>query len=163
MLKIGHAAVDGISGHEAGRRLLVQMYRQETGQAPPDIVLLPRGKPHFVGDPLYFSISHTPRHVFCALSDRPIGIDAEELDRPIKAALAEKILSPAEYRRFCLCSDRRLALLRFWVLKEALVKCGGQGLRGYPNHTDFHPDDPRIQIRDGCLVAVIQQEEPHAF
>ena len=85
MLKIGHTAVDGISGHEAGRRLLVQMYRQETGHAPPDIVLLPRGKPHFVGDPLYFSISHTPRHVFCALSDRPIGIDAEELDRPIKA------------------------------------------------------------------------------
>ena len=62
-----------------------------------------------------------------------------------------------------MCSSRRLALLRFWVLKEALVKCGGEGLQGYPNHTDFHPDDPRIQIRDGCLVAVIQQEESHAF
>lgn len=163
MLKIGHAAVDGISGHEAGRRLLFQMYREETAGAPPPILIHPRGKPHFVGDPLHFSISHTPRHVFCVLSDRPVGIDAEELDRPIDLRLAGKILSPAEYRRFCLCSDRRLALLRFWVLKEALVKYSGEGLRGYPNHTDFHPDDPRIQILDGCLVAVIQQEEPHAF
>ena len=48
------------------------------------------------------------------------------------------------------------ALLTFWVLKEAQVKRTGEGLRGYPNKTDFSLDDPRVTEMDGCLVAVIE-------
>ena len=48
------------------------------------------------------------------------------------------------------------SLLRFWVLKEAAAKLTGEGLRGYPNHTDFSPDDPRITVIDGCYVAVLE-------
>ena len=35
-----------------------------------------------------------------ALSDRPVGIDAEELDRDIDPRLADKILSPTERLRY---------------------------------------------------------------
>lgn len=163
MLRIESEILNGRRGHDAGRQLLLRMYREETGLEPPEIITMPRGKPCFSEGNLHFSISHTKRHVFCALSDRPIGIDAEELNRAIDLRLAEKILSPSEYPRFERCRDRRDALLRFWVLKEASVKLSGDGLRGYPTHTDFFPDDPRIRILDGCLVAIIQQEENHAL
>lgn len=144
--------LNGRSGHETGRQLLEKLYREYTGQECPEILAADRGKPYFVGNPVHFSISHTPRHVFCALSDRPIGIDAEETDRQVNLKLADKILSPAEKARF---DGTREALLRLWVLKEAAAKYTGEGLRGYPNHTDFDPNDPRIQEIDGCFVAVI--------
>ena len=114
------------------------------------------GKPYFPGSDWHFSISHTPRHAFCALSRREIGIDAEELDRNVKLALAEKILSPGERVQFDAAPDKRRALLTFWVLKEAQVKRTGDGLRGYPNGTDFSLNDPRVTEMDGCLVAVIE-------
>ena len=50
-------------------------------------------------------------------------------------------------------------LLRLWVLKEAAAKLSGEGLRGYPNHTDFSPEDPRLREIDGCIVAIFGGEE----
>ena len=155
-MKITSCALSGRTGHEAGRVLLAQCYRELTGEALPSIAVTGRGKPYFPGNPWHFSISHTKGHAFCVLSENPVGIDAEELDRKINLSLAEKILSPGEKAQFDAASDKRRALLTFWVLKEAAAKCSGEGLRGYPNHTDFSLDDPRVTEIDGCLVAVIE-------
>lgn len=157
-MKICWARLDGRSGHAVGRQLLSQLYREETGEECPEIRTSPRGKPFFEGSPLHFSISHTKNHAFCVLSDRPVGIDAEEIDRAINLHLAEKILSDSERARFDAAVDRREVLLRLWVLKEAAAKLTGEGLQGYPNHTDFSPNDPRIQEIDGCYVAVFEGE-----
>lgn len=144
------------TGHEEGRVLLAELYRQYAGTQMPPILTTALGKPYFENGP-HFSITHTKTHVFCALSEKPVGIDAEALDRRIDLRLAEKILSPAEQQRFAQAEDKRLALLKLWVLKEAEGKRTGQGFQ-YPNHTDFFPDDPRITVRDGCLLAVIEEE-----
>ena len=154
-MKIAGEALNGRSGHEAGRALLARLYREETGDDLPSIAVTPRGKPYFVDDPRYFSISHTKNHVFCALCYQPVGLDAEEMDREINLALAEKILSEPEKIRFNEATDKRQALLKLWVLKEAAAKLTGEGLRGYPNHTDFSPEDPRVTEIDGCYVAVL--------
>lgn len=156
MLTVSGERLQGRTGHEAGRALLAGMYRQATGQDCPEIAVADRGKPYFVTGDLHFSISHTKNHVFCALSDAPVGIDAEEMDRKIDLRLAEKILSEPEKRRWEAAADQKAALLRLWVLKEAAVKLTGEGLRGYPNHTDFSPDDPRVTETDGCYVAVLK-------
>ena len=145
-------------GHRAGRQLLEEMVVAHTGQPMPPIAVTSRGKPYFPGSDLHFSISHSKGHVFCALSDKPIGIDAEEEDREISLSLAEKILSPAEYAQWQQANDKRAGLLTFWVLKEAQAKCTGEGLRGYPNRTNFSLDDPRVICIHGCLVAVIEGE-----
>ncbi len=145
-------------GHEAGRRLLAGLYAARTGREMPPIRVEKRGKPYFPGEDLYFSISHTPRHVFCVLAGCAVGLDAEETDRRISLRLADKILSPSERVRWEAAPDRRAALLRLWVLKEAHAKCTGRGLAGYPNDTDFSPDDPRVFVRDDCYVAVIVEE-----
>ena len=155
MLKIAVETLQGRSGHEAGRALLAKVYREVTGEDCPEIAIAERGKPYFVDSNWHFSISHTKRHVFCALGDGPVGIDAEEMDREISPKLADKILSPSEQIRYEAAFDQRAALLRLWVLKEAAAKLTGEGLRGYPNHTDFDPEDARIFEMDGCYVAVM--------
>ena len=153
-MRIASCELHGRSGHEAGRALLAEVYRAETGKEMPPILVTDRGKPYFGTGEWHFSISHTRHHAFCALSKQPIGIDAEELDRDIHLKLADKVLSPGERIQFDAASDKRRALLTFWVLKEAAAKLTGEGLRGYPNHTDFGLDDPRVTEMNGCLVAV---------
>ena len=153
---LGCCELAGRTGHEAGRELLAKLYREATGEELPPIAVTDRGKPYFVDSPWQFSISHTHRHAFCGLAMHPVGIDAEELDRNINLRLAEKILSPSEKGQFDAAEDQRIALLTFWVLKEAAVKLTGEGLKGYPNHTNFSLNDPRVKEIDGCLVAVME-------
>lgn len=140
------------TGHEAGRQLLKQL----CGGNLPEIAVTERGKPYFKEDSRYFSISHTKKRAFCVISDCPVGIDAEPIDRDINLRLADKILSPRERQAFEASADRRLTLLKLWVLKEAYVKATGEGLRGYPNHTEFSPDDPRVFEFADHIVAIIE-------
>ncbi|MBR5529247.1 MAG: 4'-phosphopantetheinyl transferase superfamily protein [Oscillospiraceae bacterium] len=147
------------TGHEEGRKLLAEMYRRHTGETLPQIRKGERGKPYFASSDWHFSISHTKNHVFCVLDKQPIGIDAEELDRDIKLTLAEKILSPMEKAQFDAAEDKKRALLTFWVLKEAAGKMTGEGINGYPNKTNFTLDDPRVTEIDGCLIAVIKEDD----
>ena len=151
--------LDGQRGHEAGRKLLVQLYREETGNDCPEILTEERGKPFFRDPSLHFSISHTKNHAFCVLAPYPVGLDAEEKDRAVNLRLADKILSPGEKLRLEAAEDKRAALLRLWVLKEAAAKLSGEGLNGYPNHTDFDPEDARILEIDGCYVAVLKEND----
>ena len=150
-MKLLSEKLNGRDPHQAGLGLLEALY----GAPLPEIRRTPLGKPYFVGEGLHFSISHTKRRVFCVLSDTPVGIDAEELDREVNLKLAEKILSPMERQQFDSADDQRIALLTFWVLKEAQVKLSGKGLTGYPNHTEFTLSDPRVRELEGCLVAVL--------
>ena len=131
----------------------------------PEIAVTDRGKPYFTDGSLHFSISHTPKHAFCVLSEYNVGIDAEELDRKISLQLAEKILSPSERAQFDAAMDKRKALLTFWVLKEAAVKLSGEGLQGYPNRTNFSLEHSGVTEIAGCLVAVLEEkgEQRNAF
>lgn len=147
--------LEGRSGHEAGWALLRQLYLEETGLALPSVRLSKTGKPYFPDSPYCFSISHTRRHAVCVLGRRPVGIDIEELDRPVRLKIAGRILSAPEYGQFAKAADQRRAFLTFWVLKEAFLKCRGTGLQGIPNHTAFSLSDPRVWEWDGCLVGMI--------
>ena len=162
MYKLDFWPLNGLDSRVAGKLLLERMYEELTGEEMPPIEKAPRGKPYFPDSEFHFSITHTKTTVFCAIADTEIGIDAEDLTRKVSPNLAQKILSPREYAQYEAVpeEDRNEALLRFWVLKEAEAKCSGLGLRGYPNHTEFDLDDPRVQKLGGCMVAVIQAREP---
>ena len=156
-MKLASCELRGQTGHEAGRQLLREIYRQETGEDLPEIRITDRGKPYFPESPWHFSISHTTKHAFCILSRNNVGLDAEELDRKVNLKLAERILSPSEKQQFDAAENKEKALLTFWVLKEATVKLSGEGLRGYPNHTNFSLEDPRVMELDGCILAVMEE------
>ncbi len=159
---VGSLPIAKGKGHETGRVLLAQMYRQATGEEMPEIVVDAMGKPRFMDGPWHFSISHTPSWVFVALAKRPVGLDAEELTRQVNPKLAKKILSAGEYAQYEAAEDKNKALLTFWVLKEAQGKLTGEGLRPWPNHTDFSLDDPHVFTQDGCILALLE-DTPHAF
>ena len=156
-MRILSCELAGRTGHEAGRQLLAQAYRAQTGEDLPEIRTTDRGKPYFPDSPWHFSISHTPHHAFCVVSRNNVGIDAEERNRKINLKLADKILSPSEKLQFEAAENKEQALLTFWVLKEAAAKLTGEGLRGYPNHTHFSLEDSRVTELDGCLVAVMEE------
>ena len=161
-MRLASCTLGGRTGHEAGRALLESLYREETGAPLPTIEIGEWGKPFFADSNWHFSISHTQKHAFCVLSADNIAIDAEELDRRINPALAEKILSPMEKTQFDAAVDKNKALLTFWVLKEAAAKLNGRGLRGYPSDTAFSLDDPRVRELDGCVVAILTEGETYA-
>lgn len=150
-MRIAFERLDGRSGHVVGRELLARL----CGEPMPEIAVTEFGKPYFPHSPLHFSITHTKKHAFCCISDQNIGIDAEEMDRYVSPALANHILSESEKRRYDAYQDKKAALLRLWVLKEAYAKLLGKGLGDYLYRTDFDPDDPRILIIDGCYVAIL--------
>ena len=148
-------ALNGQSGHTAGRALLAQLYAAHVGGQMPQICIQPGGKPCFAAGDWHFSISHTKRHVFCVLADRPVGLDAEEIDRQVDLRLANSVLSSGEKAQFDAVADQRKALLTFWVLKEATGKLTGQGVGFHPRHTNFVLPDERVTEINGCLVAVV--------
>lgn len=159
-MRIAVCRLEGISGHKAGRKLLDMLYREETGQPMPEIRRAEQGKPYFPGSDLHFSISHTRRHAVCVLAHSSVGVDAEELDRPLRLKVADRMLSASELQQMKAAEDPRRAFLSFWVLKEALVKLTGEGLAGFPNWTEFTLPDARIREYDGCLIALMCEGEP---
>lgn len=159
---LGHCELEGQTGHEAGRELLARLYREVTGEDLPPIAIGEKGKPYFPDSSWHFSISHTKHHAFCALSRKEVGIDAEELDRRVHLKLADKIFSPDERAQYDAAPDKIRAFLTFWVLKEAQAKLTGEGLRVYPDHTNFSLEDSRVTECHGCLVAVMEEGDDYA-
>ena len=157
MLRLLGQQLGEADGHTVAYQLLEKLWQEETGKPFPTIARTEKGKPYFPGEKLHFSITHTKTCAFCALSDRPVGIDAESLTRKINPAHAQKLLSPEEYMQYENAADPNRALLTFWVLKEAAAKCTGEGIRIHPTHTTFSLTDARVQEMMDCLVAVIQE------
>lgn len=90
---------------------------------------------------LHFSLSHTDGLVCVAISDEPIGVDAEAV-RSVRHELASRILTDKE-RMLFECepeSGRGEHLLKSWVTKESIFKRGG-GTALLPNRIEAaeHP------------------------
>lgn len=158
-MRFAYEPIGASDGHSTGRKLLARLYREETGQPLPEIVLTKYGQPVFSEGNYHFSISHTEHFAFCALDTHPVGLDAEELGRHVGPHLWEKVLSPSEKEQYLAAEDSGRAILTFWVLKEAYYKLLGTGLQGYPNRTNFKLTDDRVREIDGCLVALLQETD----
>lgn len=162
-MRLAYCATTPPRAHEDAWELLKQLYMEQTGRQLPPVETGQFGRPYFRDNHCYFSISHTQRHAFCVIADEPIGIDAEEADRPVNLRVANRILSPEEMAQFAEAADKPRALLTFWVLKEAFLKLRGTGLQGFPNWTQFRLEDSRVQEIDGCLVAVMTGDDDNAL
>ena len=74
----------------------------------------------------YFSLSHTDGLVCVALSDEPIGVDAEVV-RAIRPELRARILTEREMDAFMSIPEEQQSeyLLKAWVRKESIFKKDG--------------------------------------
>lgn len=85
------------------------------------------GKP-FISSSLSFSISHSGRHVVCAVSrDQRVGIDLET-DRSVTLADFESCMTDAQWADIRSSQSPSRRFLEYWTMKEGLVKCRGEGL-----------------------------------
>ena len=85
------------------------------------------GKPFAEG--VYFSLSHSGDFAVCAVGDAAIGVD---IDYPRKnpLPLARRFFSEEEYSEVANSAHPTEVFCSFWVLKEACIKCSGDGIRG---------------------------------
>ena len=88
------------------------------------------GRPHFVGNGLDFSITHTANAVLCAIGEGPLGLDAEGIDGSVDhsdSRFIERWFSKNERLRYA-ADPTRECFLELWTRKEAAVKASGAGL-----------------------------------
>lgn len=120
-----------------------------------------RGRPFLREGGVEFNLSHTSRHVLCAVGEVRVGVDAEELDRvPVSdpVRLSERWFGRAEKEKF-LQDPTHEHFLRIWTQKEALVKWTGEGLgtRERPDSVTA-PAEMGVALRlyeaDGAVVAL---------
>lgn len=100
----------------------------------------PHGKPSLRDFPnAHFNISHSGPYVACAVSDKPVGVDIEQI-RPVELCAIQRVCTKEEQRaifeylptgdEFTVVTDRH-TLARFfeiWTGKEAEVKRTGVGI-----------------------------------
>ena len=90
------------------------------------------GKPYFPGEPeLHFNVSHSGGLALCGAGEAPLGVDVEVL-RPRRPGLARYVCSEAESAWLERQGGDWGAFYTLWTLKEARVKCTGEGLRRPP-------------------------------
>ena len=146
MLMISLSDVPKSGQHDHGRRLLRECLRPYG--VPEDAAMEKGGygKPYFRDYPeLHFNISHGDGIAACIVTERECGIDCEPC-REYRERVARRCFSPAEQRMIVEAApeERDLLFTRLWTLKEAFVKCIGQGI-SYPMDTaEFTFDGERI-------------------
>ncbi len=86
------------------------------------------GKLHSSG--IEFNLSHSGHYVAFACSDRPVGIDIEEVGSNMD--LSKTVMTPREYDDFIGAvseGDREDVFARMWTAKESYMKALGLGFR----------------------------------
>lgn len=113
--------------------LLTALLAEEKGiETLPRMARTEGGKPYFPDRPdLHFSVSHSGDLALCALDDSPVGADIE-LVRPRSPGLPRYALSEREYEWYESRGSRWEDLYTLWTLKEAKVKCTGEGIFRVP-------------------------------
>lgn len=107
------------------------------------------GKPYVKDLAVEFNISHSGEMVVCAVNDKPIGIDIEQI-RPINLTIAKRICTDEELlylfghqptdKDFTYTTDMEI-LTRFfelWTAKEAYGKCIGEGIMNIDKDLNFN-------------------------
>ncbi|MCR5717956.1 MAG: 4'-phosphopantetheinyl transferase superfamily protein [Oscillospiraceae bacterium] len=86
----------------------------------------PYGKP-LLDAPLWMSISHCSGAACCAVSERNVGVDAENIVTRHQE-LPETVLSGEEYAEYLCSASPMQCFTAFWTQKEAYLKLRGTGL-----------------------------------
>ena len=86
-------------------------------------------------DKCYFSLSHSNNVVAAAVSDGPVGVDIEFMERSFSDKLYKKILTDKEISEYINMekSEQKNYLIKKWTAKESLFKIGESKV--------FHPKE----------------------
>lgn len=99
---------------EYARKILKERY----GVRAPHLETGEFGKPYLTNAPYYLSISHTKTLLAVAVSHTEIGLDVEEITRPIPKAIQNRLTKQEQNEDF----------FAVWTAKEAYIKYLGETL-----------------------------------
>lgn len=121
----------------SARQLAAEMLADAVGSAPEDIFFYrgENGKP-LTNLSLHFNCSHSGCFVVCAVGEREVGVDLEQI-RPVHPRL-ERVLTAAERQWLTSLpqAERDEGFFRLWTLKESWIKCRGGRLMEF-RRTEF--------------------------
>ena len=84
------------------------------------------GKPYFADSNVFISLTHSKEYVGCAVSDKPVGIDIEQI-KDVKDSVIERVCSKDEISYLAKsCKDEFFTL---WTLKEAYIKAASETIK----------------------------------
>lgn len=128
----------------------------EFGLSDSDVCFNSHGKPILRDAGLFFSISHSGDKAFVVLSDHEIGCDVEMIRDIDAIRLAQRFFAPEEVSYLTASADIEGEFFRIWTLKEAYIKCRGEGLSIPLNSFIVCPDklaiwDDAFVVRKSCI------------
>ena len=148
--------------------LAVRALLQQTPYKNEKILYQSNGKPFFAKCGKHISISHSRCFVAVAVSESPIGIDIESLDRNA-LAVASSFLQPHEMEILSVGSNSANEALLMWSAKEAAFKLASDKVsvlkeigitKNANNYTIIYPDGVtakcNVSIFDDFVLAVAQ-------
>lgn len=86
------------------------------------------GKPFLEGyKNLFFNVSHSGNWVICALSDKPVGVDVEQIKEK-DTDIAKRFFHEKEANAIHENVQDKELFFHYWTLKESYVKAEGKGM-----------------------------------
>lgn len=109
--------------------LLQRALREEYGLSEvPPFCIGEHGKPVLEGySDIHFNLSHCQEAVACVVSTHPVGIDIEMVDS-YDEALLPTTMNEKEQQMILESSHPESTFIRFWTMKESLLKLTGEGI-----------------------------------
>ncbi len=106
---------------------------------PLDIKTGPYGKPYCDELPFSFSLSHSGNFSACAICEREIGLDIQQLSE-YKENLARRSFAAQEREYIEASDDKDMAFTQIWSMKESFIKALGTGLHTPLDSFSVMPD-----------------------
>ena len=148
--------------HELGRRLCVAAYmlltealRAEFGITEyPVFEYGPHDKPSILGHPdIHFNLSHCREAAACVVARHPVGIDIESIGR-YKDSLLHYTMNETEVEAIKRATQPDMEFVRYWTMKEALLKKSGEGIRN---------DMKKVLTGDEPFVTIVNQARGYIY
>ncbi len=135
-------------------------------EADKEILIAKNGKPYLKAHPnVHFSLSHSGSLALCAVSDKNIGADVQQIcdfnedicKRYFFSAEAEHVLNAKT------SEEKKERFFKLWTIKEASVKMTGDGLGGFKSLNTAAFADVKEYSLDGYKMAVCTDKEEKDF
>lgn len=108
--------------------LLIYALHKKFKLSPPTIAYTDKGKPYLPDHPdIHFNISHCPIGCVCAISDKSVGVDLQDI-RPFSQDIANRCCSAEELLRLRQSADPAACFTQMWAMKESYLKMTGEGI-----------------------------------
>lgn len=102
--------------------------RKDYGITKPHISYGAFEKPYLTEYPgIHFNLSHCPKGCICAVSDKEIGVDIQDI-RPFSWDIARRVCCDNELKMLTAADDKAKLFARIWSMKESFLKMTGEGL-----------------------------------